>query len=496
MKYTICSLVPFLLFLCCPFGSIGQQLNTPVAVHQNFSLINPAFLGSAPASGILLSYRKQWSGLPNAPELISGLADLRFLGGKSGIGIEGNVNNVGMINRSSFGIGYAYRLKFNDNNHLGFGLSAGMEKTSIDFSRILADDPAELVELQQFQGNTIGKFSVGIMYQLKQWQIGLNAQLYTGNRMHFDNPVSQTSIYVNKVPNYSLVTRWPIALSKRWIYTPSVVLLSTQGLPVYIDNLHQFTFDDQIQVGLGYRQATNVYLQAGYTFYSQIYISYVYQRNVSGIGSQLQNTHELLLKFTLNKENGAASSAGQGKVRHAEVLQEQIDNNEARLRQLQSHMDSLESTIDYQKKEIEMLKNEQVTMEELKQVVKEINPGADDSLGTNIKLTSYEVINVMNERDIQLLEDEPNSHYYIVLGAFRNMDKAKDLRKILKRDLDMDLRLISMESNSKTMYLVTQPKEYASIKEASGDLLKLKRTRKTQYESYLNGEPWLLKMKK
>lgn len=496
MKYTFGTFVPLLLLLCNPFRSTGQQLHTPVAVHQQFSMLNPAFLGSASSSGILLSYRKQWSGMPNAPELISGIADLKFLGGKSGIGLEGQSTHVGMLQRSAFGVGYAYRLKFNDKNHLGFGLSAGMEKTNIDFSRIIAYDPTELSAIQQYQGSTIGKFSVGIMYQLRKWQVGLNAQIYTGNRLGFDNPVNQTSVFMNKVPNYSLVTRLPITLSARWQYTPSVVLLSTQGLPVYIDNLHQFTFNEQLQLGLGYRQSANFYFQAGYTFYAQVYISYVYQRNLSAqAGNILQNSHELVLKFMLPKDNGG-SSTGQGKVRQAQLLQEQIDNNEARLRQLHARMDSLESTMDYQRKEIEMLKNEQVTMEELKQLVQEVKPAGSDSLGTNIKLTSYEVINILNEQDILLLEDEPNSSYYIVLGAFRNMEKAKDLRKVLKRDLDMDLRLISMESNSKTMYLVTQPKEYVRVQEASGDLLKLKRTRKSQYQSYLNGEPWLLKMKK
>jgi len=495
MKFTLRGIIAFQFFLCCSFGLSGQQLNTPVAVHQNFSLINPAFLGFASAPNVLLSYRRQWSGIPNSPEQINGIADLRFLGGKSGIGLEGSANNVGMIRRSAFGLGYAYRVKFNENNQLGFGLSAGMEKTSIDFSRIIALSPEEITGLQQAQGTTIGKFSIGVMYRLKNWQIGLNAQLYTGNRMNFSNPVNQASLSVNKVPNYSLVTRLPIRMSERWIYTPSVILLSTQGLPIYVDNLHQFTFDENIQLGLGYRQATNLYLQAGYTFYSQIYVSYVYQRNFSGIGNLLQNSHELMLKFTINRNSGSAIPQSSGKVNQAEALQEQIDNNQARVRELNSRLDSLEASMSSQKKEIEDLKNEQVTMEELRQIVKQTVP-PEDSLGTNIKLTSYEVLNVNNEQDMDLLIDELNTSYYIVLGAFRNMDKARELKKVLKRDLNMDLRLVSMESRGKTMYLVTQPKEYTVVREASGDLLKLRKNRKKEYEPYLNGEPWLLKMKK
>ncbi len=488
---TIFRFIYFLPVLSCSLGAFGQQLNAPAAMHQNFSLLNPAFLGSAPSSSILLSYRKQWSGLPNAPELLTGIADLRFKSGRSGIGVEGSSYNVGMIQRTALGLGYAYRLKFNEQNHLGFGISAGIEKTNIDFSRIIAQDPDEISTLQQLQGTTIGRFSIGAMYQLKQWQVGLNVQFYTGNRVSFTNPVTQSSVNVNKVPNYSFVTRLPITLSERWLYTPSVVLFSTQGLPISVDNLHQFTFDGNLQFGAGYRQLTNAYLQLGYTFYSQVSVQYVYQRNFSSVGNLMANTHELSLRFMLGKGVETAVPGGNGKVRQSEVLQEQIDNNEARLRPLQSRLDSLEGTMNIQRKEIEDLKKEQVTMEELKQIVQ---AAPDDT--ASIRLTSYEVINVMNEDDIRRLIDEPNTSYYIVLGAFRNLDKAQELKKMLKRDLSMDLRLVSMESNGRIMYLVTQPKEYTGVKEATGDLLKFRKNRRADYESYLNGEPWVLKMKK
>jgi len=495
MKQTLRARPVLLLAFGMAFQASGQQLNTPAAIHQNFSAINPAFLGFSQAPSVLLSYRKQWAGIPNSPEQLSALADLNFMGRKTGLGLGATANSVGMIKRNLFSLGYAYRVKLNDNQQLGFGLSAGVERTTIDFSRIIAYDPSEITGMQQIQGNTIGAFTVGVMYRLKQWQVGLSAQLYTGNRLSFVNPVNQNAFRVNKVPNYTFVTRLPIKMSERWIYTPSVAVLSTQGLPLFVDNLHQFTYNETIQLGAGYRQSTNAYLQFGYTFFSQIYVSYVYQHNFSSLNKQLSNSHELILKFTLNRNGESAGGGAPKKLSRADELQEQIDIADARMKQLSEKLDSLEKTMSHQKQEIENLKIDQLTIEELKQAMKD-SKAENDSSGSRIKLTSYEVINVNNEQDILGLAEDANSSYYIVFGAFRNIEKARELKKVLKRDLNMEMKLISMEVGSKTMYLVTQPKEYPTVKEGSSDLLKLKKTKKNDYQNYLNGEPWLLKMKK
>src|SRR5690606_5851566 len=102
-----------------------------------------------------------------------------------------------------------------------------------------------------------------------------------------------------KVPYYSFYVRRPFKLSEKWKYTPSLILISTQGLPAFIDHCHTFDFDNRFDFGIGHRQTANLYLHAGLVLWSQVKISYVYQQNFSRYSSILSNTHEVGIRFQL-----------------------------------------------------------------------------------------------------------------------------------------------------------------------------------------------------
>jgi hypothetical protein len=93
-----------------------------------------------------------------------------------------------------------------------------------------------------------------------------------------------------------------------------------------------------------------------------------------------------------------------------------------------------------------------------------------------------------------LLEDT-EATYRVVLGAFRNVEKARELNKTLVRELGYSLDIVEVKVGEKLMYFVCQKESYVSVKKAATQLVNFKRTSKAKYEPYLNGQPWILKMK-
>ncbi|ASS50045.1 MAG: hypothetical protein A3D31_10765 [Candidatus Fluviicola riflensis] len=471
----------------------SQPVNTVNLLHQNLSLINPANYGNAANKTAFVDYRRQWTGFSNSPEQLTFLAEGAFRQNKIGLGLLVENNSVGVINRSNFGLGYRYKLTFKEQHFLNLAVQAGAERTSIDFSKIEAYDPAELKDIQPSQSSTIGRFSIGVNYRIAKIDIGVSATAYMGNQIRFSNPVTQGALSFSKVPFYAFYAKRPFQLNNRWVYTPVFSILSTQGLSVYFDNSHTVSFDDRLDFGVGYRQSNNLYVHAGFTFLSQIKLSYAYQRNLGQYASVMTNTHELGLKFILasGKNNGSPNTPSS---RNLEELQEQIDQNEIRIAELNRRLDSLDQDVNEQ---LESLKNEQIDKAELDKLIENLKntPNETDSNST-IKVTRYEVINVTSETDINSLIEEANATYYIVLGAFRNLDKAKELKKVLKRDISIDTRLVAIETGDKTMYIVALSEEYEEVKKASRDVIQFRKTKREQYAGYLNGEPWVLKMKK
>lgn len=482
----------FILLFCFQATAYAQQLYVPAIVHHQYAFVNPSFYGFQEKSNLSLSYRKTMAGIPNSPEYFSGNFDMRFRNGKYGLGLNAHSADLGPLRRTLVSAGYGYRLKINDKNRLGFGISAGVEQTRIDFSRINAQDPTELMLSQSSQNNSLGVFNVGVMYNLARWEIGLNSQFYSGSRLVYKNPTTGEGLAINKVPSYSLVTRLPIRLSNRWTYVPSVALYSTQGLPFYADIFNEFRVKEQFRFGVGFRQSQALYGQIGYVFSDQLHVAYTFQKSFNQTFTPYSNSHEVIVRFALfsNRSEGS-SQVSQLKTSESRVLQEQLDNDAARIKELNRRLDSLESSMSYQKKEIEALRSEQVSQDDIRKII-----SSGDGAPTNVRPTDYEILNADSEKALEGTAAEANTTYYIVLGVFRNIERSRELKKVLKRDTGIETKLVEMERSGDKMYLITLPEDYKSPKKAYQDLVAFRKNKQGKYSAYLNGEPWILKMKK
>ncbi len=122
------------------FLTVVSNAQQGIAVYSdylsdNYYLLHPSMAGAANCAKIRLTARKQWFGIPNAPEMQTLSFNAR-VGEKSGLGVIA-FNDVNG-NHSQKGVKgtYAYHLMFSrdeiDLNQLSFGISAGLIQAQLD----------------------------------------------------------------------------------------------------------------------------------------------------------------------------------------------------------------------------------------------------------------------------------------------------------------------------------------------------------------------------
>ena len=491
-----------IVLLCCVFREgLSQNFPTNNLIHENISRINPSNYGYAKIPVLALNYQKYWSGISGAPENLSLLAETSLKSNQFGLGFHLAKYNVSFSSRLSGAVGYRQSLRINDNNFVNFGVQLGVEKNQIDFQRIIAADPDEIMMYTGGMSGIIGKTTVGLQYRYKTLQVGISTQLFFGKSFQIENATLQEKLNVRKVPYYTLFFRYPVKIAKDWSYIPSLIIMSTQGLPFNIDNLHSFSYANKIDFGIGYRQSKNLYLHFGIDLFRQVKISYAYQRNLSAFSTVFSNTHEIGIKVYLGRPKSSEDVKWKRSANVSAEIQEQLDQHELRIMELKRRIDSLEKTMKFQKNEILNLKTEQVSKEEIN---KALSSGNTEKKTQNAEKKSqeatgkkaYEVVSTQNESVIEKLSSEVNNRYFIVLGAFKNLDNAKIFKKTLKRELNYETAIQSFDSDEKKLYLITLVAEYSDVKIARDKLVLFKKEKKEEYSNYLNGEPWLLKIKK
>lgn len=473
--------------------SYSQQVGFGSLYHQDFGIVNSAFIGNQNQTSVFLNYRKQWISIPNSPEYLNGLLSLPLRNNKIGLGIQVHSHDIGMLKRQRLAGTYRYALQLNNINRLQFGVSLGIERTQIDLSRIDAQQMDEFAFYQSNQSALVGNFNVGLAYVRKNLSVGVSADFFSGSRLDFTNPVTTNTIGLSKVPTYNFQASYLFKLSQRWNYKPSLLVFSTQGLPLFADFSNQFSLDDKIEFGIGYRQLRSLNASFSFTFVNQLKVSYLYQHNLGQYAQNFSGSHEISLIFKLR--NSSEEKTFTTSDRKAAELQEQMDASQRKIDELNRQLDSIYRKVANQDQQIAELKASQVSSTEIKELIDSLETNPDDKLNV-IKLTKYEVINVSSTKDIEALLEDGTSTYQIVLGAFRNVEKARELNKTLNRDLNLNQEIVEIKVGEKSMYFVCLKEQYTSIKKAGSDLVAFKKAKSSQYAPYLNGEPWLLKMKR
>ena len=315
----------------------GQAKSAYTQYILNNYILNPGLTGIENYTDIKLSFRKQWTGIPGAPETEyisvqgpSGKSDYRTSAtsfqvpgenprGKQywqdytapephhGLGFYAMNDVSGYIRRWNVAGTYAYHKPISVKTTLAGGFSLGISGTSLDREKITyangdTYDPA--LGANDFNYQQIKpEIGVGLWLYSARYFAGISVLNIIPGKAKFTD---LDKYGVSYTPNYFLTAGYRVAVGEDFSLIPSVMFQYWQPQLFGAHFNAKLQYRDKAWVGASYRYSDllgGYSAMAGFNISSLFNVSYSYEvatdprlRTYSG------NTHELMVGFTLGNK--------------------------------------------------------------------------------------------------------------------------------------------------------------------------------------------------
>lgn len=192
----------YLLFSVLISQVVFSQEGIPVYadyLSDNLYLVHPAMAGASNANKVRLTARKQWFGVPDAPNLQTLNINFRT-GEKMGLGAIVFRDKNGRFSQTGVYLTTAYHLLFSrdrtDLNMLSFGISGGLIQSNLDLRGLEDITDPDPVILDRKQKDVYLNMDVGLSYHYLEWYAHFTAKnILPITRSTFDNntPVKESN---------------------------------------------------------------------------------------------------------------------------------------------------------------------------------------------------------------------------------------------------------------------------------------------------------------
>lgn len=308
--------------------------------------INPAFAGTTLAPRISVNYRNQWPSIDRAYTTSSASYEQFFEPLNSGIGLMFQTDDAGngTYKTSSFLAAYGYRLKIQEDFFIKLGVEAGVNQTSLDWSKLVFGDQIDRINgYTDENGNTYQSqeqrplnlndayfdFGAGLLAYNRHFYFGASLK-------HINNPDNSFTTI-----NNNIYGGWPMRFTahlgaqftiiegnkrKQASFISPNVLFINQGKDYGQLNAGAYlSFSDAIFAGMWYRHSWTNGDAAIFLFgvqYDAFKIGYSYDFTISQLAVSdggSGGAHEI--SVTLNFENSAAFKRQRRANRYNDCLQ-------------------------------------------------------------------------------------------------------------------------------------------------------------------------------
>jgi type IX secretion system PorP/SprF family membrane protein len=302
-----------ILFVFCVNALCAQQLAQYSLWLLNPYSYNPAFAGLEPSLVANGTYRQQWVDLEGAPvtQQINAHLPIRFL--SSGVGLRLENDAIGAHRTTQAMVSYNYQLGVGE-GILAIGTGIGYQQYVLDGGRIRT--PQGSYTDPQFNHNddflplgriTAGTpvFEFGLAYASDRLQVGLAAQPVFAPVLAERAP---GRFRLQPQRHYVLQAGYQIDMGSNLLLEPGI-LAKTDGVSTQIEVVAIGHWKDKFTGGAGYRgfgsdNRDAVLILAGVAINDKTVLYYGYDLPISGLQSTNRGSHEIMLRYNLNRPLG------------------------------------------------------------------------------------------------------------------------------------------------------------------------------------------------
>ena len=288
-------IIKTLILLLIPLSLAGQL--TPVTSQYvlNPLSINPAYAGNRGALNIAAFYRRQWAGIPGAPETMTLAADAPFLDSKLGLGFIITNDKIGVTKETHFLTNYSYKINMNKGS-LSLGLGAGLITTNTSWSDLVVLDPGDENFLTNSRVFVVPDFTFGAYYSNQNYFAGLSIPKLLGYKFNYDKNKYTLMVKPGNY-NYLLNAGYVYTLNQKIKLFPSTLITISPGEKLLVDLNAYVSLNDRIWAGASYRNGRSLGLLCQFAVNNQFRIAYTYDFDFGKLGQYSNGTHEIMLRY-------------------------------------------------------------------------------------------------------------------------------------------------------------------------------------------------------
>ena len=324
-KYTIIFLT---CFVC--FRLSAQQKPQYTQYIFNQYLLNPALSGIENYIDFKAGFRKQWSGITDAPQtsFVSAhwaLGDNHLWSNAltsfpeqtgdpmdrnytqnytsspahHGMGVTVVQDKAGPLSRLDANLTYAYHLQLSNSFNLSVGDAAGVSSIKLDVNALtFPDSQTDPALSNAIVSQLKPDLSIGIWLYGARVFAGVSAQQVLGQRLNFTN--SDNYNLGKEVPHFFATAGYKFFLDDQIAAIPSVMVKYVQPSPVSYDLNMKIAFKDKLWLGGSYRRDDSFSAMAGFNIGKMVNLTYSYDFTTSELNTVSNGSHEIVLGLLLN----------------------------------------------------------------------------------------------------------------------------------------------------------------------------------------------------
>ena len=400
----------------------AQQIGLPNHYFYKPMVYNPAYTGTGEAVNAMVVSKSQWTNFKNAPQLNIFTLDGNLMNKKMGLGLKLLSDRKGLSSSIGGDLSYSYRLTFNEEMHLSFGLALGVLDHRVNYSKAVVENNSDPALINDDAHKTAFDGNAGLMFKWKNLVVAASApHLLENKTTYFDtysrSRYTQARHYMGTV-NY----KFNVMADKGVSISPQVLVRYLPNAPFQFDANLTVDWENKFWVGATYKNDYAVAANAGISISKQLYIGYSYDFMVGKITKYAGVSHEIMLNFKFGN-------------RAPEVIKEEVavtpitapvveDNKILENKAYETKIENLENQLKDNEARLKMLADKIEEQSKIQQRDNNKNIEAVESNKNKVQEQGIWLVTNKTKEFIDNENHEPEKGFYVVVGTFSYRDLA------------------------------------------------------------------------
>ena len=268
---------------------------------SNKVLLNSAYTGSRDALNITGFYRNQWTGFDGAPTSQSLTVHTPFMKQKMGLGLSIEHDNIGINNKMSLQLSYAYRLQLGF-GRLALGVHGQVKRDDMDWTNTNPNSSTDQSIPYTDNSLFLPNVGTGIYFDNDFMYLGLSVPYLIENKLDYSGNTANVSTGSVQNRHYYLMTGGIIPLAENLLMKPAIMARYVVDSPVEVDFNLSFLINEFLWLGASVRTGNTYSAIAQLHLKQNVVVGYAYDFTFTKLHNFQSGTHEVMFSIDLGKK--------------------------------------------------------------------------------------------------------------------------------------------------------------------------------------------------